>query len=233
MVNINTVYQRVLTIANKEQRGYITPQEFNILANQAQLDIFEQYFYDINQFLRLPGNDTIASDPLDMLEEKVSIFEKFDQTVTMGSLGVGTIPSEAYRLMNVTFLSSNGTVDVQHINKKELNKYQNSKLTAPTTTRPFYITTSENGIQVFPTTIDSNVKCNYVARPATVRWGYAMINNEALYNPSNSTNFELHESEESDLVIKILALAGITLNDPNLVTLAAQEDVRNETQKKQ
>ena len=28
-VNIDTVYQRVLAIANKEQRGYITPQEFN------------------------------------------------------------------------------------------------------------------------------------------------------------------------------------------------------------
>ena len=43
-VNIDTVYQRVLAIANKEQRGYITPQEFNLLANQAQLVIFEQYF---------------------------------------------------------------------------------------------------------------------------------------------------------------------------------------------
>ena len=44
MVNIDTVYQRVLAIANKEQRGYITPQEFNLYANQAQMDIFEQYF---------------------------------------------------------------------------------------------------------------------------------------------------------------------------------------------
>ena len=61
-VNINTVYLRVLAIANKEQRGYITPQEFNTLANHAQLDIFEQYFYDLNQFLRLPGNDTIHAD---------------------------------------------------------------------------------------------------------------------------------------------------------------------------
>ena len=50
MVNIDTVYQRVLAIANKEQRGYITPQEFNLFANQSQMDIFEQYFYDINQF---------------------------------------------------------------------------------------------------------------------------------------------------------------------------------------
>ena len=46
-VNIDTVYQRVLAIANKEQRGYITPQEFNLFANQAQMDIFEQYFYDL------------------------------------------------------------------------------------------------------------------------------------------------------------------------------------------
>ena len=43
-VSIDTVYQRVLAALNKEQRGYITPQEFNLFANQAQLDIFEQYF---------------------------------------------------------------------------------------------------------------------------------------------------------------------------------------------
>ena len=56
-VNIDTVYQRVLAIANKEQRGYITPQEFNLYANQAQMDIFEQYFYDLNALNRIPGND--------------------------------------------------------------------------------------------------------------------------------------------------------------------------------
>ena len=55
-VSVDTVYQRVLALANKEQRGYITPQEFNLFANQAQMDIFEQYFYDINQFGKIPGN---------------------------------------------------------------------------------------------------------------------------------------------------------------------------------
>ena len=48
-VSIDTVYQRVLAFANKEQRGYITPQEFNIFAENAQLEIFEQYFYDLAQ----------------------------------------------------------------------------------------------------------------------------------------------------------------------------------------
>ena len=74
-VTIDTVYQRVLSILNKEQRGYITPQEFNLLANQAQMEIFEQYFYDLNQFLRLPGNETEYSDMVNILNEKIAIFE--------------------------------------------------------------------------------------------------------------------------------------------------------------
>ena len=65
MVNVNTVYQKVLALANKEQRGYITPQEFNLLANQAQLEIFEQYFNDMNNYAsRVPGNKDEYSDPL-------------------------------------------------------------------------------------------------------------------------------------------------------------------------
>ena len=40
-ININRVYQTVLALANKEQRGYITPQEFNLFANHAQLEIFD------------------------------------------------------------------------------------------------------------------------------------------------------------------------------------------------
>ena len=43
-VNIDNVYQKVLALANKEQRGYITPQEFNLLADRAQNEIYENYF---------------------------------------------------------------------------------------------------------------------------------------------------------------------------------------------
>ena len=85
-VNINKVYQRVLAIANKEQRGYITPQKFNMFAEQAQLEIFEQYFYDINQFERLEGNSTEYSDMLNLLYDKLSIFEKFDTLISSSSL---------------------------------------------------------------------------------------------------------------------------------------------------
>jgi len=85
-VNINTVYQRVLALANKEQRGYVTPLEFNLLANQAQMEIFEQYFYDINLYNRAPGNSTEYADMLHILEEKIAPFKINDAALTSTAL---------------------------------------------------------------------------------------------------------------------------------------------------
>ena len=115
-VNINTVYQTVLAVANKEQRGYITPQEFNLFANQAQMDIFEQYFYDINQFGRIPGNDTEYSDMLNILNEKINLFatsaecDDFTSTLTNGTaFKLPNTSTDFYRLGTVKFGSLTAT----------------------------------------------------------------------------------------------------------------------------
>ena len=57
-VNVDIVYKTVLLILNQQQRGYITPDEFNKIATQVQLTIFETYASDLNQQYRLPDNDT-------------------------------------------------------------------------------------------------------------------------------------------------------------------------------
>ena len=75
MVNVNTVYSTVLLILNKEQRGYMTPQEFNSVADQVQLQIFEQYFEDLNQQLRVPQADVDYADRQMNIDEKLSIFK--------------------------------------------------------------------------------------------------------------------------------------------------------------
>ena len=63
-IGVNDVYQTVLTILNKEQRGYMTPFEFNKIAAQVQLEIFERYFEDINQQARVPQSDVDYADRL-------------------------------------------------------------------------------------------------------------------------------------------------------------------------
>ena len=46
------------------------------------------------------------------------------------------------------------------------------------------------------------------------------------YASSSSINFQLHDSEEVPLIIKILSLAGVTIKDPNVVQIAKQEEVQ-------
>ena len=46
---INSVRNTVLAIINKNNYGYISPSDFNLFAKQAQLDLFDEYFYNYNE----------------------------------------------------------------------------------------------------------------------------------------------------------------------------------------
>jgi hypothetical protein len=74
-INVDTVYKTVLLILNKEQRGYITPDEFNKIATQVQLEIFESYFDELNQQLRVPDNDSEYADRVKNIDEQLSLFK--------------------------------------------------------------------------------------------------------------------------------------------------------------
>ena len=80
-INVNNIYQTVLLILNKEQRGYMIPVEFNKIGTQVQLEIFETYFDSLNQQIRIPQTNTDYADRVVSLDEKISIFKRFDNTV--------------------------------------------------------------------------------------------------------------------------------------------------------
>jgi len=243
MILIDTVYQKVLAIANKEQRGYITPQEFNLFANQAQMEIFEQYFYDINQFKRTPGNSTEYSDIVGMLEEKISAFEKFKIAPSSVSGSVLTLPSDLHRLGTVFSTLATSNPVVEKIDKKNLQLILNSPLTAPTDSRPVFIHQAPTAagvsqIKIFPAASSystGNTSVNYIKKPTTVKWTYVVINDKAVHNSgaTDLQNFELLESEESELVIKILQLAGISMKDYQLASAASNKEVNIISQEKQ
>jgi hypothetical protein len=74
-INVDVVYKTVLLILNKEQRGYMTPDEFNKTATQVQLEIFESYFDNLNQQLRVQPNDSEYADRIKNLDEQIAVFK--------------------------------------------------------------------------------------------------------------------------------------------------------------
>tara|TARA_R100001126_G_C4862211_1_gene168034 strand:+ start:155 stop:859 length:705 start_codon:yes stop_codon:yes gene_type:complete len=231
-ISIDTVYQRVQAILNKENRGYISPQEFNLFANQAQLEIFEQYFFDLNQYSRLPKNDTEYSNLVDTINERISKFKK-SATLTYVT-SYFTLPTDLHKLGTVIY---NSTTPVEEIDQKNLLEYSLSPLTSPSTTNPVYMqniqtTSSVWSITVFPSTITSLITATYVRKPNEIEWSSQVVSGNALYNASTSTNPELHDSEESNLVIKILLYAGISVKAADIAQVADAKETKKITQEK-
>ena len=248
-VSVDTVYQRVLAILNKEQRGYVTPQEFNLFANQAQLDIFEQYFYDINQYGRVPGNDTAFSDMLNILNEKINLFET-NAAMTYNASLYWQTPANLYRLGTIvyantvtskslyptpnTVVNTTTLVEAERINYNEYLMINQSEYLKPTNSRPVFVA-STDGYKVYGAAgeLITGVTCNYIKNPAEAAWGYQMVYGEALYDATTSVDFELHDSEETELVVKILAFAGLVVQDVQMYQIANGMEMQTVQQEKQ
>jgi hypothetical protein len=213
-INVDTVYKTVLLILNKEQRGYMTPDEFNKMGQQVQLEIFEKYFEDLNQLIRSPQTESDYADRVTYLEEKISEFETTNPSQAVAN-GVTTLPN-LHRLNTVAY---NG-IELQSLGKKEYYNIIRSPLTKPTETYPVY-TQEGSTLKILPTSITS-VETTFLTTPVPPVWGFTVDANLQIfiYSSGTSTNFGLHSSEQTEVILRILAYAGIIIRDPQVVQIA-------------
>ena len=170
-INVDTVYKTVLLILNNEQRGYMTPDEFNKIGSQVQRQIFEAYFEDLNQQLRIPQSDMEYSDRVAITDEKIA---EFKTELNPTGTNPFTVPDNLYRLGSITYEPNASTYkEIQRVGRAEIYNIRKAPLTAPTTNYPIYLY-EDNKALVYPQTIVDplHVKMQYVKKPSEVRWGY-------------------------------------------------------------
>ena len=231
-VRIDTVYQRVLAIANKEQRGYITPIEFNLMANQAQLKVFEQYFYDLDQAKRKPSDSTTFSDMTELIKNKLEPFTTI-QAVTGGTVyplnyRTGKIYAHDYEVKLVSLNDIRNLLDSPFHREALVKNPVYIESRNPNQDIRVYDGVSATGI------LSAGVSCEIITMPGKVEWGYDVIGEKALYNGSQArtTHFLHHESDETELVMMILELAGVIIQDPGLIQYADNEEMKKIQQEK-
>jgi hypothetical protein len=220
-ISVDTVYRTVLLIINKEQRGYITPDEFNKTATQVQLEIFNEYFESLNQQIRIPDNDTEYADRVKNLQQKIAIFQ--EEGVCPPIVGGFDIPAVTnfYKLGTVIY---NDDKEVQYVQPNELLELNLSPITKPTKYWPIY-TYKDFIIKVYPTTITTGITCTYIRKPANPVWNFVLgPNQQYIYDDASSVQFELHPIEQTNLITRILLYSGIVIKDPQIVQIAYQQE---------
>lgn len=302
-VSVDTVYRTVLLILNKESRGYLTPDEYNKIGAQVQLEMFNEYFEDLNQQLRIPENDSEYSNRVKNIEEKLAPFKTIPTTANYNPGGYFNLPTPSSQVAQETIttiigqaayafqvlqaaqvaegtlqvffdgvlqtenigytLSASGgfitvsptpatvftinvvlyqndfykigtviyddELEVERINRNDFLYVNMSPLTKPTAEYPVYIF-EENKLYVYPKSIQSDITASYLKKPIAPVWAFT-ISGGYIYDPANSVNFELQPTEQTSLIIRILAYAGVVIRDPQIVQAAAgkiQEERVNE-----
>ena len=219
-INVDLVYKTVLLILNQQQRGYITPDEFNKVGDQVQQGIFEKYASDLNQQLRIPENDSEYANRVTNLEEKLEHFKLIAApTFAVDHFTTGSLPN-FYRLGSVIY--EDATL-VQQVERNDFYLIQKSPLTAATKSQPIFLY-EQNKLFVSPSTITTDIKVSYLKKPAKINWAYTVGGlGQFLYDAANSVNFEVHPSEEVDIVMGILLYSGVIIQDPTIIQVASQK----------
>ena len=241
-INVNTVYTTVLSILNKEQRGYLTPFEFNQLGTQVQLEIFESYFENLNQLLKVPQPDSDYADRVKLLQEKISFFGK-NQIITVTnstpiaqqeSFGKATIPTTLHRFGMLEYIDGHSLpVDVEKLTRNQVLSYRRSPLTSPTKEFPICFVQGDTIfiLPAIPSTVGPEHKpiqsynLEFVGKPIDPVWNYTVGSvGQYIFDPianGVSKDFEISDIDQTELITKILMYAGVVVRDQEIVQAAA------------
>ena len=193
-INVNTVYQTVLLILNKEQRGYITPQEFNNIANQVQLEIFNSYFPDGDQANRKnqfnQQNNTEFYNSFDNQDSRLDPFKiTTTEFVYSADKNAWHYPSNVLQISKIGAVYCNYASELDReadrLSFKEYKTTFSSNLTTPTNSHPiFHITYVEDAFE------EQHALVNWGA-PSFLQFasGTDIIVGDGIYNKTQDQNY--------------------------------------------
>ena len=122
----------------------------------------------------------------------------------------------------------------QYVQPNELKQLILSPLTQPTDKFPIY-TYENNVLKLYPSSIQSGISIAYLAKPQNVLWNFTTdpATGAYLYNAGTSIQFDLDVTEQDELIMRILAYAGVIIQDPSIIQTAAQAVANQDNNEKQ
>tara|TARA_R100000008_G_scaffold26150_1_gene14217 strand:- start:969 stop:1718 length:750 start_codon:yes stop_codon:yes gene_type:complete len=237
MINVNDLYRFVQFIANKEQSGFITPEEFNLVADRAQMQFFMERYNNPAEYQ--PGRP-VPRVAYQQTQKVSDDLREFITRITLNVPATGLTPypgnyvhfssaTNPYAETTVTDdancegCKTEGTTTsnvvakmaaVRPIDDNELQKIFSSNIVYPDAAHPILVF-YDNGMQFYPIDIGL-IQLTYLRRPVAPIWGFTLVNGRPVYAPANSVDLEWPEQVFNEIAIRMLAFIGINLREADL-----------------
>lgn len=235
MISVNQSRNTILFLLNKSNRGFISPEVGDSFMNLAQLDLFEQVFFDYTNWKNKQNRrltNTEYSDISKNLQEIIDIFSEYttpDNFTYNPTTNVwGYTGNDLYRTENLSLVdAADKKVDIELVNKSELNILNNSQNAHPTLLYPVYVKLGES-YRIFPLVPTGyNAEMFYIRRPKTPKWTYNISQGNPIFNASSPDlqNIELPESMFAKFIVRVMLYCGVSLREQDVVAIANNEEV--------
>ena len=151
-----------------------------IVANQVQLEIFEKFFEDYNQYIRMPKTDVEFASRMDHIREEFQVFEETGPSITIpaGSAQTDNVynqPSDLHRFGSASWNKGVNSPPIEILSNRDYNQIKLSPLTQPTNNFPV-AKYQQDKLTIFPASspyASDDVTFNYIRKPSSSpRWGY-------------------------------------------------------------
>jgi len=239
MASVREVYNALQDLANKDERGFISPENFNSFAPVAQTKVFNSIFDRLTGLERLRLRNVDSGGDKSLIKQAKEDLARFSKEVerTRNSGENFTKPDDlakviAIRTYGDVLLGTSTTSPVAIVyDEEKFAHVLNSPLSAPTTDRP--VAFVSDSIILYPKNV-LRVMLRYYKQPEGLttagartaslpKLGFTTIAGKEVYNDTNTIDFELPDHYVPDLVREMAMMVGINLRDQAIMNYSNQQ----------
>lgn len=205
-MTVDFAYRLMQFIINKNQNGYLKPDDFNLIINQAQLSFLD---YLLGQFQSYQYGRPVAKVEFGMNEvvrQRLTPFIDPPTTLTIDNTGLSPYPDD-YQQTDAMYDTSLNRI--RYVQQHKLYSYITSVID-PIAYNPIFLINSA-GFQFYPVT-QGTALLSYVKTPPTIVWASTPDGNgRPVYNPVGSTDPLWYDLDALQIIVRALAMVGINL----------------------
>jgi hypothetical protein len=223
-MNVNDMYRICQFAVNKAQNGYLTPSEFNLTINQAQVSYQDYLLGEFQQYQYGRPQARINYSQNENIRQRLSPLIT-SATLSINGSGESAYPADYVQADTMITTAFNR---VRFVQQDALYSYYNSQID-PIATNPIYLL-EPTGFQFYPVTLGSAI-LTYVKDAPEIIWGYTLVSGRPVYNPTaynpstQPTGSQQPVWDNVDLleiIARALKLIGLNLQDGQVQQYANQ-----------
>lgn len=216
-MNINDMYEICQYALNKAQNGYLTPSEFNTLANQAQVSYLDYLLGEFQQYQYGKAAPRVSYSKNETVRQRIAPLIS-ESTLTIDGTGFAAYP--ANYLQTDAIRNPTTFERLRYVQQDNLYSYYNSKID-PIATHPIYLL-EKDGFRFYPITLGST-KLTYIKNAPDMSWGYSLdVNGRPVFAPAGQVSPTpvvqtvepvWYDVDKLEIIARILKLVGVSLKD--------------------